>query len=70
MVVLPEWARGSRHKLKQKKYHLNIIRNVFTMRAVKPCNKLPREVVDSPAVEMLETQLCVILGNLLKLTLL
>lgn len=56
--------------MKQKKYHLNIRRNVFTMRAVKPCNRLPREVVDSPAVEMLETQLCVILGNLLKLTLL
>lgn len=69
-VVLSERARGIGHKLKQKKYHLNIRKNVFTMSAVKRWNRLPREFVSPPAVEIFKTRLYVILGNLLKLTLL
>ena len=43
------------NRLKFMKVHLNIRRNIFTLRVVKHWNKLPREVVESPSLEILQT---------------
>ena len=36
----------------------------FTMRVVRCCNKLPREVVDAPSLEVFKARLDEALGNL------
>lgn len=37
----------------------------FTLRVVKHWHSLPREVVESPSMETLKTQLDMVMGNLL-----
>ncbi|KFV80737.1 hypothetical protein N308_09519, partial [Struthio camelus australis] len=53
------------HKLKYKKLCLNIRKNLFTLRVVKHWDRLPREAVESPSLEILKAQLDRVLGNLL-----
>jgi len=40
-------------------------KNIFTARMIQHWNRLPREVVESPHLEILKTQLDRVLGNLL-----
>lgn len=42
----------------------------YTMKVVKCCHMLPREVVDSLSLEIVKTWLDIVMGNLLQLTLL
>ena len=44
------------HKLKNRKYHLNMWKN-FSVRLTKHWNRLPREVVESPSQEIGKTHL-------------
>ncbi|KFV76601.1 hypothetical protein N308_07418, partial [Struthio camelus australis] len=53
------------HKLNHRKFHLNLRKKFFTVRLPEYWHRLPREVVESPSLEMFKTRLDVILGNML-----
>ncbi|KFV88847.1 hypothetical protein N308_13785, partial [Struthio camelus australis] len=53
------------HKPKHRKFHLNMRKNFFTVRVTEHWNRLPREAVESPSLEIFKTRLDAILGNVL-----
>ncbi|KFV11409.1 hypothetical protein N340_09750, partial [Tauraco erythrolophus] len=52
-------------KLKERRFQLDIRKKSFTMRVVKHWNRLPREVVDAPSLEVFKARLDETLGNLM-----
>jgi len=64
-VVPSDRTRGSRQRLKHRKFHVNMRKNFFTLRVTEHWNRLPRVVVDSPSLEILKTCLDEILCSLL-----
>jgi len=63
-VVPSDRTRGNRHKLKHKKFRLKTRKN-FTLKVAEHWNRLPREVVESPSLEIFKTRLDEVLYNLL-----
>jgi len=57
-------TRGSEHKLKHRKFHKNTGKNFLTVIVTVHCNKLPREIVESPCPEIFKTCLDTFLCNL------
>ncbi|KFV83259.1 hypothetical protein N308_12957, partial [Struthio camelus australis] len=55
----------NRHKLKRGRFCLNLRKNFFSVRVAEHWSRLPREVVESPSLEIFKTRLDVILGNVL-----
>jgi len=64
-VVSSDQTRGSGHKLKHRKFCLNMRKNFFPLRVTEHWNRLPREVVDSPSLEIFKTHLDKVLCSLL-----
>jgi len=69
-VVPSDRTRGNGHKLEHGKFCLNIRKNFFPLRVTEPWPRLPREVVESPSLEIFQTGLDKVLCSLLWVTLL
>jgi len=63
--VPSDWTRGNGHKLKQRKFQLNMRKNFLPLKVTEPWHKLPREVVESPSLEIFKTPLDKVLCSLL-----
>ncbi|KFV14608.1 hypothetical protein N340_13816, partial [Tauraco erythrolophus] len=51
-------------QLKEGRFQLDIKKKFFTQRVVRHWNRLPREVVDAPSLEVFKARLDVALGSL------
>jgi len=69
-VVPSDRTRGNGHQLKHRKFLLNTRKNFFPLRVMEPWPRLPREVVESPSLEIFQTSLDKVLCSLLWVTLL
>jgi len=64
-VVPSDRTRGNGHKLRHRKFQLNMRKNYFTLRVMEHWNRLPREVVESPSLEIFKTRQDKVLCSLL-----
>jgi len=69
-VVPSDMTRGNGHKLQHWKLQLNRRKKFFHLRVTEPWNRLPREVVVSPSLEIFKTCIDKVLCSLLWVTLL
>jgi len=55
LVVCSGKSRSNGLKLERSKFHTNIWNKFFAVTVTENCNKLPREHVESPSMEIFET---------------
>lgn len=52
--ALSDRTRSNMHKLKHRKFHPNTQNYFYTVRVMEHCNSLPRELVESPLLEIIK----------------
>ena len=57
LMVCSNSTRSNGLKLVHWKFHTNVQKNFFTVRVMEHWNRLPREAVESPFLEIFNTQL-------------
>lgn len=54
-VVPSDRMRGSRHKLKYRKFHLSIRKTLFYCEGGRKLAQFPREAMETPSLEIFKT---------------
>ena len=64
-VVCGDRTRGNGHNMDVRKFRSSVRKNFFTVRVTEHWNRLPREAVGSPSLEIFKARLDAYLGSLL-----